>query len=156
MIVLGIDPGLVSTGFALIKPNNRNYSAIRIGEIKTHSRSAMPDRLGKIFSNVSSLIGEYGPDEVAVEELFYAKNPKVALMMGHARGAALVAAAEHHVPVAEYSPREIKLAITGFGNASKEQVKRMVIARLSIDPASIGYDESDALAVAICHCQRSH
>ncbi len=116
----------------------------------------MPDRLAKIFSNVSSLIGEYGPDEVAVEELFYAKNPKVALMMGHARGAALVAAAEHHVPVAEYSPREIKLAITGFGNASKEQVKRMVIARLSIDPASIGYDESDALAVAICHCQRSH
>ena len=156
MIVMGIDPSLSSTGFALIKPNHNKYVAIEIGEIKTNSKSKLPDRLAKIFQKISSLISEYEPDEVAIEEVFYAENPKIALLMGHARGAALVAAAERHLPVAEYSPREIKLAVTGFGNASKEQVKRMVLTQISLDSTSIGHDVSDALAVAICHCHRSH
>ncbi len=156
MIVLGIDPSLSSTGFALVQFHKNQYFSLNLGEIKTKTTQKLSERLAIIFQKIAELIKEYAPDEVAVEEVFYAANPKIALLMGHARGAALVAAAKDNLPVSEYSPREIKMAVTGYGNASKEQVKKMVYSQIYLESDSFGYDVSDALAVVICHCHRSN
>lgn len=156
MIVMGIDPSLSSTGFALINHQNSEFTALETGEIKTYSRQVLSNRVARIFQGISLLIESHRPDEVAVEEVFYAENAAIALKMGHARGAALAAAAIHNLPVAEYTPRAIKMAVTGYGNASKEQVRRMVKAQIRLKDISFGYDISDALAVALCHCTRSN
>lgn len=154
--MLGIDPSLSSTGFALIDYQKNQYSSLDLGEIKTKAKQKLSERLAIIFQEISILISKYKPDQMAIEEVFYAANPKIALLMGHARGAALVAAATNNLPVNEYSPREIKMAVTGYGNASKEQVKRMVCSQIQLESNSHGYDIFDAMAVALCHCHRSN
>jgi len=151
---MGIDPSLTSTGFALIKFSDNQLTALDYGEIKTSAQKKLPERLVSIYQTISTLMETQNPDEVAIEEVFYAANPKIALTMGHARGVALVAAALRHLEVAEYSPREIKLAVTGYGNASKEQVRRMILSQLTLNSNEISYDISDAFAVAVCHCHR--
>jgi crossover junction endodeoxyribonuclease RuvC len=103
---------------------------------------------------VTNILNRYQPNEIAIEDVFYAKNPKIALMMGYARGASLVAVANQRMPVATYSAREIKMAVSGYGNASKEQIRRMVFSQIEINTSDIVYDISDAFAVAICHCFR--
>ena len=154
--MLGIDPSLSSTGFALVHFHKNQYSSLDLGEIKTKAARRLSERLAIIFQEITRLIKQHTPDQMAVEEVFYAANPKIALLMGHARGAALVAAANNNVPVMEYSPREIKMAVTGYGNASKEQVKRMVCTQIQLESNSFGYDVFDALATAICHCHRTN
>ncbi len=152
---MGIDPSLASTGYAFLKYHNNQFTALNFGEIKTSAQNKLSERLVLIHHTISALMKTYSPTEVAIEEVFYAANPKVALTMGHARGAVLVAAALGGLIIAEYSPREIKMAVTGYGNASKEQVRRMVLTQLTLNSTAIGYDVADAFAAAICHCHRS-
>ena len=154
MRVLGLDPGTVVMGFGVIEKESGEPRVIEFGCLKLSSREDFAKRLKKIYDEVSRLVETFQPDEYAIESLFYAKNPKVAIKMGHARGVAIVAAANHHIPVAEYSPREIKQSIAGNGAASKEQVQRMLQHILSLREAPQPLDASDALAVGLCHLYR--
>lgn len=153
-VVMGIDPSLTSTGYAFLEFTTNQFKAIDYGTIETQSNQNLPLRLAKIFHSVSTLIEKNKPQEVAVEDVFYSKNAKSALMIGQARGVSLVAASSRNLPVAEYTPREIKMAVSGYGNASKEQVRRMVLSQVNITNNKIKYDISDAFAVAICHFHR--
>lgn len=150
MIILGIDPGSRTTGYGLI----RNEGGDRVtyldsGCIRTVGES-FSGRLLQIFDGVCELMQRYSPEEVAIEQVFMHENAATALKLGQARGAALVAAASFRVEIKEYSPREVKQSVVGYGAAEKEQVKHMVMRLLSLNrPPQT--DASDALAIAICH-----
>jgi crossover junction endodeoxyribonuclease RuvC len=153
--ILGIDPGLNVTGYGFVRIAEGNVPQLFVyGCVRSSAKKSLAERLYKIHREVKALILEHDPDVMAMESIFYAKNVKTAITMGHVRGAVMVAAMEQNIPVVEYSPREIKLAVTGNGAASKDQVNFMVqkILRFSepIEPA----DASDALAAAICHWHR--
>ncbi len=147
--VLGLDPGSRATGYALIDCSGTHSDYVASGAIRTTSES-FPDRLQEIFAGVSRLVGEFHPDEVAIERVFMHRNPDSAIKLGQARGAALCGTFAAQARVYEYAPREIKLAVVGTGAAGKEQVQLMVkqLLRLSGTP---GPDAADALAVALCH-----
>ncbi len=155
MRVLGLDPGSLAMGFGVIEKTADSPNVVDYGCLKLPSTVAFVDRLQRIYETVSGIVLQYKPDEFAIESLFYAKNPKVAIKMGHARGVAIVAAVNHRIPAAEYSPREIKLSIAGSGSASKQQVQRMLCHLLSLHELPEPLDASDALAVALCHIHRS-
>ena len=149
MRILGIDPGSRFTGFGIIEAHGDRVKCVTHGVIKTGGGD-FPQRLGIIFSGLQELIGEYQPDQVAVESVFISRNPNSALKLGQARGAALCAAIAGGKPVAEYSPRSVKQAIVGKGGADKVQVKHMVSVLLQMKE-DIAEDAADALAVALCH-----
>ena len=151
MIILGIDPGLTNTGYGLVSNIKGNSELIDYGIIAPIKSDSTPQRLYTIFSDIEQLIGEYNPTIVSIEEVFYSKNFKSALMLGHARGAAIVAAAKYKIPVFEYSARKVKQSITGNGNADKTQVQYMIkqIFNLKLLPEPL--DASDALGIALCH-----
>ena len=128
---------------------------LKAGAIKNDSRTSLPRRLQSIFETLSDVIASYHPDEFAIETAFYGKNAQSALKLGHARGVAMLAAVLREIPTQEYSPREVKKAITGNGNASKEQVQYMVKSLLQIKQTPRYYDTTDAIAVAICHLHRT-
>ncbi|WP_028388496.1 crossover junction endodeoxyribonuclease RuvC [Legionella fairfieldensis] len=153
-IILGIDPGSRITGYGIIKENQKQLQYIDSGCIRT-SEGNLSQRLLQIFNGICQLMDDYSPDEVAIEQVFMHQNPNSALKLGHARGVAMVAAASHRIPVSEYSAREVKQAVVGYGAAQKEQVKHMVITLLMLSnpPQS---DAADALAIAICHSHRRH
>lgn len=148
-IVLGIDPGSRITGYGIVQEINRKLLYVDSGCIRT-STEDFSQRLLQIFNGICQLMDEYSPTEVAIERVFTYKNPSSALKLGHARGVAMVACASHRVALHEYSPREVKQSLVGFGGADKEQVKNMVVNLLSLtkDPQS---DAADALGIAICH-----
>ena len=152
--ILGIDPGTLKLGFGIIEGTGGTYRSVDFGLVKLASRTPFPERLKKIYDELVFIIERYSPDEFAIEDLFYAENAKVALKMGHARGVAILAAVNNHLPTAEYSPREVKQAVVGNGAASKSQVQRMVMQLLQLRIAPDPADVSDALAVAICHMHR--
>ncbi len=154
MRILGVDPGTLVTGFGILEENGSGYKILDFGCVKLSSRDGFPKRLKKIYDELSIVIERHRPDEFAIEDLFYAENAKVALKMGHARGVAILAAVNHQIPTAEYSPREVKMAVVGNGGASKQQVQKMIqhLFKLREPPEPI--DASDALAVAICHLHR--
>tara|TARA_B100000029_G_C17206644_1_gene826475 strand:+ start:145 stop:627 length:483 start_codon:yes stop_codon:yes gene_type:complete len=154
MVILGIDPGLVQTGFGLISISNQKISCIDYGVIKPDKKADLPNRLLTIHEDVGSIISKYSPKIVAIEDVFYGKNIKSALKLGQARGAAMVAAASINLPIYEYSARKIKQAVTGNGNATKEQIQFMVRNILSLKVLPMPIDASDALAIAVCHCQQ--
>lgn len=151
-IILGIDPGSRITGYGLVYAEGSRLSLVASGTIKAYTgeSSTFPERLVKIYEKLSSVIAEYSPDAAAIESLFFAKNAMSALKLGHARGAAMLAAAHGGLKVYEYSPLEIKQSVTGYGKAEKEQIRHMVSLLLNIRKDA-SYDESDALAAAICH-----
>jgi crossover junction endodeoxyribonuclease RuvC len=153
-IILGIDPGSRITGYGLIKEENRKISYIDSGCIRT-SVGELSQRLLEIFNGICQLMENYLPDEVAIEQVFMHQNPSSALKLGHARGAAMVAAASHRLRISEYSAREVKQSVVGYGAAQKEQVKHMVVHLLMLTspPQS---DAADALAIAICHSHMRH
>ncbi|MBD3349605.1 MAG: crossover junction endodeoxyribonuclease RuvC [Candidatus Eisenbacteria bacterium] len=122
--------------------------------VTTSSRTPLPERLRAIHDEISSRIAAVGPDEVAVEDVFQARNVRSALKLGHARGVALLAAAQRSVPIFEYAPREVKKSVVGVGSASKDQVASMIGRLLGVDVSSMKADESDALAVALCHIHK--
>lgn len=154
MIVLGVDPGTLVTGYGVVCRRNNVVQMVTCGCISSRSTESMPLRLKKIYSGLQSVIQQYHPDEFAIESAFYGKNAQSALKLGHARGVSILAAVEQEIPTTEYSPREVKRALVGTGAASKEQVQYMVKALLGIGQSAMLHDTSDALAIAICHAQR--
>ena len=148
-IVLGIDPGSRITGYGLIDVQGSRLALVDCGCIRTES-PVFPQRLQEIFAGLCQIIDQHMPTEVAIEEVFMGRNPASALKLGQARGSALVACLQRHLPVAEYAPRQIKLALVGRGGADKAQVQHMVKAILGLQ-GQLQADAADALAVAICH-----
>ena len=151
MIIIGIDPGLVNTGYGIISIQRNNPSIIDFGIIKPNSREVISKRLFTIFSDVSELMELYKPDVFSIEEVFYSKNFKSALMLGHARGAAILAAAKYKLPVFEYSAKKVKQSITGNGNADKTQLQYMIKQIFKLKQLPSPLDASDALGIALCH-----
>ena len=147
--ILGIDPGSRVTGFALIDSDGRHSRHLASGCIRV-STEPWPERLGSLFREVSAVVERYAPEDFAVEQVFFARDPSAALKLGQARGAILCAALQAGVAVHEYSAKAVKLAVVGTGGADKGQVQHMVKVLLALEhePAE---DEADALAVAICH-----
>ena len=151
MRVLGIDCGSRVTGYGVIDSDGTESSLVRCGTIRSKSSDSLSVRLRSIHNGIVQVIRELQPDEAAFESLFYATNVQSALKLGHVRGVSMFAAAEANLPVFEYSPLEVKSAVTGYGRAEKAQVQQMVRALLKLKAAPEPYDASDALAVAICH-----
>ena len=150
MRVLGIDPGSRITGYGIVEQAGNRLVHVDNGAIFTDSATDFPGRLKRIFDGLSQVIAEYRPDEVAVENIFFATNPQSALKLGQARGAAIVAAVNAGLPVAEYTALQVKQAVVGQGRAEKGQVQKMLKALLGL-PEIAQADASDALAVAVCH-----
>jgi crossover junction endodeoxyribonuclease RuvC len=151
MRVLGLDPSSQSTGFGIIEFSNDLYKVLEYGTIKPQRRQLFHEKLNMIKQAVEKLIDRHNPEEVAIENPFYAQNIKTAITLGQVRGAVLVAIAGRGAALFEYSPLEIKKAVTGYGQADKNQVKVMVKALLHLDEAELEEDASDALACAFCH-----
>jgi len=150
MIILGIDPGLAHTGFALIEIKNRQASVLSYGCIKTEVKEKMERRLNKIFIKISKLIKKYKPKKIALERLFFNKNVTSALNVGQAKGVIYLAAAKNRISVFEYTPLQIKQAITGHGRADKEQIQKMLKIILKLKDIPHPDHASDALAAAYC------
>ena len=150
MIVLGIDPGTAATGYGLVARDGSRLTAITHGCIGTAPTDPLPIRLMALHEALSELIATHQPGIVGVERLFFNKNVQTAFAVGQARGAVLLTAAQHGLPVYEYAPHEVKLAVTGYGRAEKAQVQRMVQALLALPAIPRPDDAADALAIAIC------
>lgn len=154
-LILGIDPGLNITGYGIIKiAEGQTPQLFTYGHIRTSVKKSLAERLEKIFSELQEVIDQHQPEQVAIESIFYADNVKTAIVMGHARGAAIVAAQKSGASVFEYAPREIKMSVVGNGGAVKSQVKFMVRSILKLRQNIEPDDASDALAVAISHWHR--
>ena len=151
MLVLGIDPGTATTGYGLVRETETSPALVAYGTIQTPAGAPMPDRLRTIYQELKELIALHGPDTAAVEKLFFQRNVSTAMSVGQARGVALLALAEAGVSVGEYTPRDVKLAVAGYGGADKPQVQQMVRAILNLSEVPKPDDAADALAVAICH-----
>jgi len=155
MRILGIDCGTERTGYGVIESDGRAHSMIAAGCIRSSARDPLEYRLCGIASELRGLIAEHRPDCAAIEEVFFAVNAKSALKLSHVRGVALLLVAEASVPVAEYSPLEVKMSVVGYGRAEKSQVQRMVASILNLPRPLDSEDASDALAIAICHGTRA-
>ena len=151
MIILGIDPGLRHTGFGLIKINNENKTILDYGTISPSPDDTLSNRLLTIYQDIITIIDKYNPSVIAIEEVFYGKNVKSALLLGQARGVAMISGANFNIPIFEYSAKKVKQSITGNGNAHKTQLQFMVMKELKLKPFNAPIDASDALAIAICH-----
>jgi crossover junction endodeoxyribonuclease RuvC len=151
MRVLGIDPSVQSTGFGIIEYSNNTYTVLSHGVIKPSRQQLFHHRINEIKSRLEELIKEYRPEEVAIENPFYARNVRTAITLGQVRGAVLVAVATHDCSLHDYSPLEVKKAVTGYGQAEKDQVRTMVKTLLNIQDEKLETDASDALATAFCH-----
>ncbi len=151
MIIMGIDPGFATTGYGIIEHKENKFSVIDYGAITTKAGIALCERLYKLNVELEQIIMMYKPDTVSVEELFFNKNVKTALSVGHGRGVALLSAARCGVEVFEYTPLQIKQAVVGYGRAQKAQVQQMVKIILNLNEIPKPDDVADALAAAICH-----
>ncbi|MDQ1265174.1 MAG: crossover junction endodeoxyribonuclease RuvC [Bacteroidota bacterium] len=152
MRILGIDPGSIFCGYGVIDNDKNSFKLVELGVIKAKER--FPEfypRLGEIYNRIEALIKRTNCTAAAFESIFFAKNPQSMMKLTHARAVAILAAVREGLPIFEYSPREIKKAVTGRGNAGKEQVGFMVQKILAIEETPELYDVSDALAVAVCH-----
>lgn len=154
MVVLGVDPGTIVTGYGIVEQAGTHTRLLACGIINNRSIQPIPERLGRISRDLRSVIRQHRPDGFAIESAFYGRNAQSALKLGYARGVCLLAAAENRIPIAEYSPREIKKAVTGNGNASKEQVQFMVRKLVESTHIKMAMDTSDAIATALCHLHR--
>jgi crossover junction endodeoxyribonuclease RuvC len=149
--VLGIDPGSLVTGFGVVEQDANRLAALTWGTVRTSAKQTLSERLKQIYAGLSEPLQTWQPEAVSVERVFVADNPKSALTLGHARGVALLAAAHADVDLVEYSALEIKMAVVGYGRASKPQVQQMVKNLLRLDDVPKPADAADALAAAICH-----
>ena len=151
MRVLGIDTGSRITGYGVIETDGADCVLVECGVIRVNPSEELWLRLRTIHAKITLVIQDHKPDQAAFESVFHSANVQSALKLGHARGVCIHAAAASDVPVFEYSPAEVKSAVTGYGRAEKPQVQQMVMALLKLEDLSEPYDASDALAVAICH-----
>jgi len=151
MLVLGLDPGLATTGYGFVEGDGQKLTAVAYGVLRTPPHTPLATRLLQLHEQLSQLLAQYRPAVVALEELFFSTNARTAIIVGEARGVLLFTAAEAGLEVAEYTPLQVKQAITGYGQAAKSQVQQMV--RILLNLAEIPYpdDAADALAVSICH-----
>jgi len=150
MLVLGVDPGSIVTGYGLVEKQNNIMTCLHVDTITSSGGVPFYTRIHNIYQTMVEIMGRYHPEELAIEDIFFAKNIKSALKIGHARGAVLIAAVQCGLRIFEYSPLEIKQSVVGYGRATKDQVRSMVqvILKLKGQPT---LDASDALATAICH-----
>ena len=153
MRILGIDPGLRRTGFGIIANDDLKPVVVDYGTISPPTSADLGERLLVVYDDITKIIADYGPDEIAIEDSFYGVNARSALLLGQAKGVALLAVAQRRLRAWEYAPRKVKLATTGNGRATKTQVQYMVQRILGMDHLPKPLDASDALAVAICHEQ---
>jgi crossover junction endodeoxyribonuclease RuvC len=149
--IFGIDPGASRTGYGCVELLRSRHRLVACGALAGPASASFPDRLRIIHQGLLALLATHHPDCVVVENIFHARNARSALKLGHARGVALLAAAESGIPIAEYTPAEIKRAVVGYGRAEKQQVGHMVKLLLGLDAVPAPHDAADALAVAICH-----
>jgi crossover junction endodeoxyribonuclease RuvC len=155
MIVLGIDPGLASTGYGVVAQSGGRLLALDGGVIETRAGVPVERRLADVYERVQTLLGEHRPDEVALEELYFGQNVQTAFAVGQARGVVMLAAGQHGLPCASYTPQAVKGAVCGSGRAEKGQVARMTQALLGLSSPPTPDHAADALAVAICHLNRA-
>ncbi len=151
MIILGIDPGLAIMGYGIIHYEGNRFRPIDYGAITTPSTMPTPIRLKKIYEDLNKIMIKHNPDAVAIEELFFNTNVKTALLVGHARGVAVLSAANNDKEIFEYTPLQVKQGVVGYGRADKGQVQQMVKTLLNLSNVPKPDDVADALAVAICH-----
>jgi crossover junction endodeoxyribonuclease RuvC len=150
-IALGIDPGTAIVGYAVVMAQGSNLSLLACDVITTPAKTPLAQRLQTIYAELSNIIATFKPQEAAIEELFFAKNARTAMTVGHARGVAMLALANGGLSVAEYKPKQVKQAVTGYGDANKDQVGEMVRILLKLTAVPKPDDAADAAAIAICH-----
>lgn len=155
MIILGIDPGLAIVGYGVVDSQKGLYRAIDCGVINTPKEMTTPERLCEIYKGIGELIDKFKPDQVAIEELFFTKNITTGISVAEARGVILLACKQHDIPMFEYTPNQIKQALTGYGKADKKQIQFMVTRLLKLKCIPTPDDAADALAVALTHAQTS-
>jgi crossover junction endodeoxyribonuclease RuvC len=151
VLVLGIDPGTAITGYGLVRETRDRLYLVDSGVVTTQAGQPLPERLRIIYRGLTAVIRQHEPDVAAVEELFFSRNVRTALSVGHARGVVLLALADAELPIHEYKPLEIKQAVAGYGGADKQQVQEMVRMLLDLERAPQPDDAADAVAVAVCH-----
>jgi crossover junction endodeoxyribonuclease RuvC len=154
--ILGIDPGTVAMGYAVIRCSGQQIVMEHMGALRMSWTHDVFERLNRIYQTIDEIIRQYKPGDFAIEAPFYGKNVQSMLKLGRAQGVAIACAMQHNLPVTEYSPKKVKQAITGNGNADKEQVWNMLQRLTGITQQTGGFDASDALGVAVCHYYQSH
>ena len=156
MIILGIDPGTITTGYGVLESREGEISVIDYGALNTVPHSPMGERLSFLFHKLTEIVARYQPDAVAIEQPFVAKNVKTALAIGRAQAIAILAAANAKIPTYEYTPAQIKQRVANYGASSKEQIQEMVKLQLRLSQVPQPSDAADALAVALCHLSEIH
>ena len=151
MRILGIDPGYAILGYGILDMKGNRFSVVDYGSILTDAGMEMPARLQVLYDRLTEIIEEYEPEEASIEELFFNNNAKTAILVGEARGVAVLACAKIGLKISEYTPLQIKQALVGYGRADKKQVQSMVKAILNLEKVPKPDDTADALAAAICH-----
>lgn len=154
-IILGIDPGIADTGYGIIRAEKQKLICLDYGSIKTKAKTELADRLEIVNIELNKIIKKYCPGLIAVEELFFCKNVKTALVVGHARGVVLLTAKQNNIPTVEFTPLQVKQAVSTYGRAEKIQVQKMVKLLLNLKEIPQPDDAADALAVAICAANTS-
>lgn len=149
-IILGIDPGIADTGYGFVKADGSSLTCLAYGSIKTPAHAELADRLAELYKDLDKLIKKHKPQLAAVEELFFNKNVRTALIVGQARGVALLALRHNQVPLLSFTPSQVKQAVSAYGQASKLQVQKMVKLILNLKELPQPDDAADALAVAVC------
>ena len=155
MIILGIDPGIATIGFAAVEVNKRDFSLIKCGVIETPAHTKLSDRLSQIYNDMGDIIGAFKPDCVSIEELFFNTNITTGISVAHGRGVILLACNKAGLPIFEYTPLQVKQAVAGYGRADKKQVMEMVRRLCHLRTIPKPDDAADAVALALCHA-RSH
>ena len=151
MVILGLDPGTATTGYGVIRVLGNRFQMLEYGIISTPAKTPMEKRLEMIYDNLQELLQKWQPDQAAVEELFFNQNITTAITVGQARGVLLLCCAQNNVPLAEYTPLQVKQALVGYGRADKKQIQKMVKMFLNLADIPKPDDAADALAIAICH-----
>ena len=151
MRILGIDPGIAIVGYGIVDKEGNRYKTVAYDAVTTKAHTPLEDRLEKVYNGVCEIIKEYKPDAMSIEELFFNNNAKTALTVGQARGVIILAAVQNHIPVYEYTPLQVKQALTGYGRASKTQIQQMMKSMLGLTEVPKPDDVADALAIAVCH-----
>ena len=151
MRILGIDPGIAIVGYGIVDKEGNRYKTIAYDAVTTRAHTPLEERLEKVYNGVDEIIKAYKPDAMSIEELFFNNNAKTALTVGQARGVIILAAVQNHIPVFEYTPLQVKQALTGYGRASKSQIQQMMRSMLGLSEIPKPDDVADALAIAVCH-----
>ena len=155
MRILGIDPGYAILGWGVIDYEGNHFKVIAYDSLITDKDTPMPDRLKSLYNGLADIISKYSPDVCSIEELYFNNNAKTAILVGEARGVAVLACANGNLPISEYTPLQIKQALVGYGRAEKKQIQEMVKTILNLEKVPKPDDTADALAAAICHAHSS-